>query len=186
VTKSDLYTNELKTLIHQGEVSKVMASWLGEGKCDLSNAAMRADFAGRLPDGYLAKVDFASMASAVEVRTPFLDYRLVELSQQIPSKLKIKDGGKYIWKEIVKDKIPVEIINRRKMGFSLPLDSMLKKDMLPILESTIFSAHSLVSKYFEQSVVNRLWKDHCSGKADYSNHIWSILMLELWLKNLEK
>jgi asparagine synthase (glutamine-hydrolysing) len=183
ITKSDLYSDALKQQIQLGSSTKLMAEWMKSEAGDFPNNAMLADIRGRLPDGYLAKVDFASMASAVEVRTPFLDYRLVEHSQQLPSYLKLKNGGKYIWKEIVKNKLPKSIIERKKMGFALPLHRIIMNELRPVVEGLVLAEGSHISEMFNRKTIMRLWKDHCEGRADYSNHIWSLLILELWLRH---
>ena len=147
---------------------------------------MLADLRGRLADGYLTKTDIATMASAVELRPPFLDHRLIELSQYMPSEYKIKNGsGKYIWKEIVKDKIPAEIINRRKMGFSIPLDKIIKCELKEMVEENIISDDCRIAERFNMATIKKMWQDHLRGEADYSNHIWSLLVLELWLRKYD-
>jgi asparagine synthase (glutamine-hydrolysing) len=186
ITKKDLYGERLGSLVDSHASVDLMSKWLLGPSGDLPNRAMLADLRGRLPDGYLAKVDFASMASAVEVRTPFLDRRLVERSQQLPSSLKLKNGGKHIWKEIVKEKLPKSIIERKKTGFALPMHTILMKELRPMVEGLVLAEGSHISEMFNHKTILRLWKDHCEGRADYSNHIWSLLILELWLNNLEK
>ena len=160
-----------------------MKNWFMGKTDDVVNGAMLADINGRLADGYMTKIDIASMASAVEVRPPFLDYRLVEISQKIPSGLKIKHGNaKYIWKKIIKDKLPKEIINRSKAGFSIPLHLIIKNELKGMIENNILSENSIISEVFSVQKIKDLWNDHLEEKADYSNHLWSLLMLELWLK----
>lgn len=182
LTKDDLFNSELKQIINPTVGAKLMKEWFGASG-ELSNDAMVADLSGRLPDGYLAKTDFATMAAALEIRPPFLDYRLAELAEAIPEKFKIKGAeGKWLWKEIIKDRIPSEIINRKKSGFSIPLDKILKDELRLQAEDILLNKQSLVSKYFDTETMSKLWQDHLSNKADYSNHIWSIIMLELWLK----
>lgn len=182
ITKSDLYLPEFKKRIEVEHVAKKMKGWFGTNP-DKCNAAMRADILSRLADGYLTKVDIAMMTHAVEARPPFLDHRLVEMSQKIPSSLKINHNKtKYLWKKTVQDKIPTSIIMRPKIGFSIPLDAVLKTRLKEYVESTILQKNALISSYFSSVVVKKMWKDHMENKADYSNHIWSILMLELWLK----
>lgn len=186
ITKADLYRPELKNKIDMHFAAKQMKSWFGNQK-DLVNAAMHADIVGRLADGYLTKVDVAMMQSAVEARPPFLDHRLVEMSQRIPSSLKIVGKNqKQIWKETIKDKVPASIINRRKVGFGIPLHAILKTDLREKLEATILQPNALVAEHFSLPVMKQLWSDHLAGKADYSNHLWSIFMLELWLKKYSK
>lgn len=182
LTKSDLYLPEFKNRVNTNTAWLKMENWFGDSD-DAFNNAMVADIRGRLADGYLTKTDIATMASAVELRPPFLDHRLVELSMCIPGKLKIKgDRTKWLWKEIVKDKIPKEIIKRKKMGFSIPLHNIIKTDLKEMVEGNILSPNSMIAEVFSIEIINKLWFDHLKNKADYSNHLWSLLTLELWLK----
>ncbi len=183
ITKTDLYLPELKKNILDENALEYMKKWFKSVSSDLVNNAMLADIKGRLADGYLAKVDFSSMAHAIEIRAPFLDPRLVQSSLSMPSKLKIKNGrGKYIWKEIVKGKIPESIMLRPKAGFGIPLHALMIKEMKGLIEGVLLSNTSEVQKYFSRTVMIQMWNQHIVGVADYSNHLWSLLMLELWLK----
>jgi asparagine synthase (glutamine-hydrolysing) len=183
ITKEDLYLKDFNQQLNLDFTEKMMIKWFESQSQDMANKAMLADIRGRLADGYLTKTDIATMAHAVELRPPFLDHRLVELSQSMPSRYKIQHGtGKYIWKDIVKDKIPAEIINRRKAGFSIPLHEIIKNELRGVVEDNILSGNCRLAEYFEIKSIKNLWQDHLKGTADYSNHLWSLLILELWLK----
>lgn len=188
LTKKDLWLPEWQRGLQDAAVALKFKEWFGDPRgADIANRAMRADLTGRLADGYLTKVDMASMLSAVEVRAPFLDHRLVELSQRMPSSFKLKGGKtKLIWKEIIKDKVPEQVINRSKAGFSIPLGEIMKSDLKEIIIGSIISPNSRVSRFFSDKTIKLMWNDHLAGRADYSNHLWSILMLELWLKNYQE
>ncbi len=187
ITKEDLYTDELKKIVDLDFSEKLMARWLGRGRVGqygLMNRAMLADVVGRLGDNYLLKVDFASMVYALENRAPFLDHRLVELALSLPEKYKVKDGQvKWIWKEIIKDKIPVEIIKRRKVGFGIPIGSWMRNELYDFLRDSLVVHDSPLYRYFDRSVINKLLEDHKKGKADYSNHLWCLLLLNFWFKD---
>lgn len=182
ITKDDLYLAEFKNIIDVNGAWQSMVKWFGD-TTDSINNAMIADIRGRLADGYLTKTDIASMSSAVELRAPFLDYRLVELSGRIPSGLKIRyNNEKWLWKQVVRDKIPTEIINRKKIGFSIPLHIIIKTELKTMIEDNILSSNSRIAEVFSVNTIKQLWSDHLKNKADYSNHLWSLLILELWLK----
>jgi asparagine synthase (glutamine-hydrolysing) len=182
ITKHDLYLPEFMRHIDSNYAWKKMNSWFGQSR-DLQNNAMIADIQGRLADGYLTKTDIATMASATELRPPFLDYRLVELAMSIPAQIKMKHNQeKWLWKEIVKNKIPEEIINRKKIGFGIPLHEIIKNELKDVVEETILPSSSRISEVFNIKTIQRLWVDHIQHKADYSNHLWSLLVAELWLR----
>jgi asparagine synthase (glutamine-hydrolysing) len=183
VTKSDLYLKVVAEQVSQNATTSIMTNWFGQSTGDIANAAMFADINSRLPDGYLAKVDFASMANAVEVRTPFLDKRLVALSQITPSKKKIYGHKtKVIWRNVIAGKVPAEIINRPKRGFAIPLNHIVQNEMRAYINETLLSSDSILQNYFKSATIRKLLADHESKQADYSNHIWSLVMFELWLK----
>jgi asparagine synthase (glutamine-hydrolysing) len=158
LTKTDLYRKELKDELNLNAFVEIMKQWFGGIRVpDVVNQSMVVDIKGQLADGYLTKMDVATMANSLEVRPPFLDYRLVERSVQMPSSLKIKEGkSKYIWKEIIKNKIPIEIIERPKTGFSIPLDVIMKTHLKPLIEDVLLSNHSLIARYFLPQTIQRL------------------------------
>ena len=90
-----------------------------------------------LPDNFLVKVDRASMANSLEVRSPFLDYRFVEFSQRIPTRWKVDlFNTKKLMREIIKDILPKQIVNRGKQGFTPPLEKwILSKEYVPDLKN---------------------------------------------------
>ena len=122
----NLITNEFKKWSE-----KNMKYCLKKSKGSLSEALRIYDLLfNTLGDKFLVKVDRASMNQALEVRSPFLDYRFIEFGQKIPSKWKTSlFQGKILLKEIVKDLIPEEIIKRKKQGFEPPIDKwIMEKD----------------------------------------------------------
>ncbi len=186
LTKDDLYTDELKQKINLDLSEKIMSEWMGDGvvkKYGAMNRAMLADIVGRLGDNYLMKVDFASMIYALENRAPFLDHRLVQLALSLPEKYKVRDGQvKWIWKQIVQDKIPAEIIARRKAGFGIPIGAWMRNELYDYVRDNLVKSDSMLYRYFNKSCIIKLLEDHKKDLADYSNHLWCLLLLESWLK----
>jgi asparagine synthase (glutamine-hydrolysing) len=133
-----------------------------------------------LADDILTKVDRASMAVSLEVRSPLLDHRLMELAARIPSHLKLRGGaGKYIFKRAVSRILPPEILARRKQGFVLPLAEWLRADLRALAESALFDS-SMQDSLLNRATVERLWRQHQSGLRDYARPLWAILMFRLW------
>lgn len=182
LTKQNLYKTTLQSLVKEPSLYGLFSGWLKTAQSDPAQQAMVADLRGRLADGYLTKVDLAAMANAVEVRPPFLDHRLVTRAVQLPAAFKLPNGGKGIWKEIVQEYIPDQILNRPKVGFSIPLDELLRTDFSGSIRDVLLDPGAKLYEHFEYTVVQQLWSDHQGHRADYSNHIWSLLMLELWLR----
>lgn len=186
ITKDDLYTAEMRAAIDFNFTEKLMSTWLGLGRVERyghKNRAMLADIVGRLGDNYLMKVDYTSMVAALENRTPFLDHRLVELALSLPDKFKVKHGVvKWIWKDIVKSKVPAPIIARRKAGFGIPIGEWMRHELSDYVNDNLLQTESKLYRYFDKQTIARLIRDHHQGQADYSNHIWCLLLLDRWLK----
>lgn len=141
--------------------------------------AMQADLLTYLPDAMLVKVDVASMAHSLEVRSPFLDHKVVEFAASLPLQYKIQSNeGKYLLKKAMERYLPPEILYRRKKGFSIPLARWLRKDMRSYVEEVLVSGEEL--PYFAQDSVRALFDAHVEGKGNYAAHLWAIVNLYLW------
>tara|TARA_B100000315_G_scaffold214536_1_gene213193 strand:- start:2027 stop:3961 length:1935 start_codon:yes stop_codon:yes gene_type:complete len=141
-----------------------------------------------LPGDLLVKVDIASMANSLEVRSPFLDHRLVEFAASIPHKYKMKRMvKKYLLKKVASKLIPQENIYRRKMGFGVPVGRWFRYELKDFLREILLSPASLSRGYFKPQKVKSLVEAHISGQKDYNFQLWSLMMLELWhLKFVDK
>ena len=96
------------------------------------------DFRLYLEDNLLVKVDRASMACSLELRTPFLDHRLIEFAEGLPGNLKVRRFQlKYILKKAVERWLPHEIVYRQKRGFSVPIASWMRNELRPLVDETL-------------------------------------------------
>lgn len=137
-----------------------------------------------LPGDILVKVDRMSMAHSLEVRAPLLDYEMIEFAAKIPSILKFNKGEKkYILKKTFNRLLPDNILYRKKMGFSVPLDSWLRNELKLKFEHKVLAAENGVSDYFNMHQIETLWQLHQSQKADNSAQLWSLLMFQMWWDN---
>jgi asparagine synthase (glutamine-hydrolysing) len=133
-----------------------------------------------LPDDILVKVDRMSMAHALEVRAPFLDYRIIEFAASLPSTWKIKGNDKkIILRKAFSRLFPGGILNRPKHGFTVPLDAWFRTELKPLAERCLLQQPSLAD-YLNPSAVQRLWQEHQEKKANHGVLLWSLLMLALW------
>lgn len=125
--KQELYSDQMRDLVGSASTEAHVRDLYGQaGTNDPLNRALFVDFESLLPDQVLAFVDRLSMAHSVEVRPPFLDYRIVEYAATLPGRMKIKQGRvKHILKEAVRGLIPDEVIDRPKEGFVLPINQWL-------------------------------------------------------------
>lgn len=151
------------------------------GTTDPLNRALACDFSLLLPDQVLAFVDRLSMAHSVEVRPPFLDYRLMEYAARLPGAMKLKLGrSKHILKEAVRGLIPDEVIDRPKEGFVLPLDAWLRKELRSSLESILDPERLNIHGLLCGRRVRQLMDDHFTGATNNGPKLWNLLMFQKW------
>lgn len=133
-----------------------------------------------LPDQMLVKVDKISMANSLETRAPLLDYRIVELMYQVDKSLKMptyKDKGvKYMLKSVMTNKLPDEILNRKKQGFEVPLREWFKDKEFDNVLNTNYS-----STEFNTPKLKKLIEENKKGQFDHGTLLWRILLLQRWL-----
>jgi len=134
-----------------------------------------------LPNDILIKADRMSMAASLELRSPFLDYRLIEYAANIPSRYKLRYGHtKYILRRAMRNVLPKEILRRGKMGFVTPIASILKRELRAYAEDVLLDKQSESRRYFDPRFVRRVLREHAEGKADHHSIIWRLLILEEW------
>jgi asparagine synthase (glutamine-hydrolysing) len=135
----------------------------------------------RLPDFVIHHLDRTSMAHSLEARVPFLDHKLVEFCARIPASLKMRWGQeKYILRRAAEKVLPPEIANRKKRGLAAPVDQWMR-GTLPDFATEYFQEDCLREKgYFNPGVVFRLLKMHRSGKGDYGDLLFGVLLVQIW------
>jgi asparagine synthase (glutamine-hydrolysing) len=141
--------------------------------------------------GYLAgdlmfKVDMATMAHSLECRSPFLDHRLFEYCGKLPESYLIdpvSGKGKRLFALSCQDVVPKEVFNRPKMGFSAPVDRWLKGPLAEPLELTLLGSDSKIVDHFNPDTIRRIIHEHRTGQADHAYKLWSLLVLELWMRS---
>ena len=176
-------------LLYEMEHSKVEESlekifeWAESYGFDNLNLMLYMDLKTWLPDDLLSKVDRMSMAASLEARVPYLDHRLVEFAFSLPSSMKLRGNtGKYILERAAAKYLPGEIINRRKMGFGVPLASWFRKELRPLLVDTLHSEKFQKRGYFNIAKTEEVLQEHLSGKKDHHLLLYGLLLVELWHK----
>ena len=178
--KRDLYTAEFASALD------VTGNWmerLFEGTKDLDpvEAAMSVDIDSYLPYDLLVKVDITSMANSLEARSPFLDHVVMEFAASLPASLKLKGSSlKSLLKSSFSDLLPAENVNRRKMGFGVPVGEWFRGSLRGLLKDTLLSDQAKNRGYFNSDVTRRMFDEHVNGRADHAFKLWNLLMLELW------
>ncbi len=182
--KDLLYTPTFREMTaSSGSDALILAAYESSGAPDFVDATLSVDATLYLPDDLLVKVDIASMAHSLEARSPMVDHPFMEFSASIPSDLKLRGRvKKYIFKQAVKALLPAAVLDRPKMGFSVPLDRWFREDLRDMAYDVLLSRRSRERGLFREDVVRSLLDDHVSGRASSSFQIWTLLFLELWFQ----
>ena len=141
-----------------------------------------SDFVAYLPGDLLVKVDIATMANSLELRSPFLDVNVVEWGVSLPRKYKIKGlETKHILKDVARSLVPAELIDRPKMGFGIPRAEWLRTGMREMLVDTLTDTTVTQRGWFNSTEVRKVIDLHMAGE-DKDNLLWPMLILELWAR----
>ncbi len=139
------------------------------------------DFRLYLEDDLLVKIDRASMACSLELRTPYLDHRLIEFAFGLPASLKVRHLRlKYLLKEAVSRWLPHRIVYRQKRGFSVPISQWMRRELRPLLDETLREEKLRNGGIFNGRYVRRLLDEHWSGRADHRRTLWPLFCFQLW------
>jgi asparagine synthase (glutamine-hydrolysing) len=142
---------------------------------------LEVDVSTYLVDDLIAKIDIATMAHALEARSPFLDHELMQLAASIPGDMKVRGGEKkWILRHALRPWLPGDILDRPKQGFSVPLSSWLRTDLHGWAREILLDPRSLDRGYFDPAAVHRLLDRHAAGTDADAKRIWALVMAELW------
>jgi asparagine synthase (glutamine-hydrolysing) len=156
---------------------------------DLVRRMLYVDCHGWLSDNLLERGDRMSMAASLELRPPFLDVDVVELAFRLPTSVKIrmKSGrpvGKWVVKELARRHLPPSIVDRRKVGFRVPLASWFRTGLREFARDTLLDPSSFVSHLMDRRTVADLLDSHERGRRNEEIRIWTLLSLEVWSRTL--
>ncbi|OGS17877.1 MAG: asparagine synthase (glutamine-hydrolyzing) [Elusimicrobia bacterium RIFOXYA2_FULL_50_26] len=180
--KAALYSADMRNLLDGKNCSSHLENlFIGAPANNDIDRLLYTDIMSYLPECLLVKMDIASMANSLEARSPFLDHELIELAAHMPAGLKLHGlTGKYILKKALRNMLPAAILNRKKMGFAIPVHHWFRGDLKNYISDILLSPQFLQRNYFDKNAVERLIKEHNQGAAEHGYRLWSLLMLELW------
>ena len=142
---------------------------------------MALDTTGYLPDDILHKVDRAAMAVSLETRVPLLDHRLVALAWRLDPSVRVRDGvGKWILREILARDVPMDLLERPKSGFAVPIGRWLRGPLRPWAEDLLAPDVIAREGLLDVTEVRRLWDAHLADRSDTASAIWPVLMFRAW------
>ena len=148
---------------------------------ELIESIQRNDIDYYLLNDILTKVDRASMDNSLEVRSPFLDHKLVERAFKVPSLQKMRGNNqKIILKDILGKYIPKNLYDRPKMGFGIPIENWLKKDKMIKRCDDVFYNTDWHYLGYNKNRISKIWDDYKKYKSYPASKIWSYLISGLW------
>ena len=148
---------------------------------------MLADFQTYLPDDIFVKVDRASMAVSLETRAPYLDPDVVRFAWTLPLDLKQRGGqGKWLVRELLARHVPRELIDRPKMGFSVPIHSWLRGPLREWAEDLLDERRLAEDGLLDAKPVRAAWRAHLSGRSNEQARLWSVLMFQAWQRQRQR
>lgn len=143
------------------------------------------DSTAYLPDDILVKVDRAAMAYSLETRAPFLDHQVVEHAWRLPETMKKRDGQqKWILKQLLREYIPNDLIDKPKMGFGIPLHLWLRGPLKDWAEDLLSESALARHGVFNVAKIREIWRQHSDGERNWAYRLWTVLMLCQWLESV--
>jgi asparagine synthase (glutamine-hydrolysing) len=140
-----------------------------------------ADYQTRLPEHSLMLTDRMTMAHGLELRSPFLDHELVEMMASFPVETKIKGRQlKYILRQLGRDYLPEEILNRGKQGFMFPVAYWFRNELYDFLCNYLLGSHFITEGIFQRQTVVKLLEEHQQNRVDHHVRLWMLLNLAVW------
>jgi asparagine synthase (glutamine-hydrolysing) len=165
-----------------GEAERLVTQVFDAGHADsVLHAAMLADLGSYLPGDLLALADRVSMRHSLEVRVPFLDHPLVELMAAAPDDLKVHGRTKKVlMREAFRGLLPASILERRKVGFSVPLALWLRTDLRATMEEILSETEVRHLPFVRYPEVERIKAEHLAGRANHESRLWALINLVCW------
>ena len=163
------------------ELSQPVREW------DAADQVFYLDVVSYLVNDLLFMADQMGMAHSLEIRVPFCDHLLVENLMRHPWQHKVGSFSlKKLLKKIMRKDLPVEILNRKKQGFMIPIGTWMKNELRPMFEAYFDPGRLRRQGLFDPQQVNALFQDHLSGKVQKTNQLWALLVFQLWHERMEK
>ena len=136
-----------------------------------------------LPGDLLVKMDVATMAHSLEVRSPLLDHVFMETVASMPALAKLRGRrSKHLFKKMLSEWLPPDVLNRRKMGFGVPLDHWFRNRLKGLPAEVLLDPVAANRGLFRRSEIERLVAGQLAGTANNGNKLWALLQLELWFR----
>jgi asparagine synthase (glutamine-hydrolysing) len=179
-----MYAPELQEQLRAGAaLDAIKEPWLESDAGDRVNRLLDVDVNTYLPGDLLVKMDIATMAHSLEVRSPLLDHELMELCARFPGDWKLSGGvSKKLFRDAVSPWLPKSLLERPKQGFGVPIDAWFRGPLRELPREILLDERARARGFFREAYVRSLIDDHVSARRDNSGRIWALVQLELWLR----
>lgn len=178
--RARLFSPDFLRQIDPAHPAKVFAACLDKSRSPLKRM-LYADIKIWLPDNLLLRGDQMTMAASLEERVPFLDHKLVELAAKIPDAWLLRGfKTKVFFRRMTRGILSAETLNRRKVGFTVPVAPWFRGALRPLLQDVLLSPAAKARGYFDARRVEQLLEEHVHGKRDRHKQLWALLNFELW------
>ena len=179
--RSSLWSREAKEKVDLLKSKEWFNSiWIGARAQGAKDRALAVDIATYLPEDLNFKTDFSSMAHGLELRSPYQDFKFLELCGRIDGNIKFHGGiTKSILKQIAKEYVPESVNDRKKMGFGFPRASWLRNELRSTVSDVLLSTEAKSRGWFNQEEIQKLITMHSQG-VDRDRILWPLLVIELW------
>lgn len=148
---------------------------------DPLQAMQQVDIEGYLTDDILVKVDRASMAVALEVRCPLLDWRVADFALGLPSSMRLgPGGGKLVLRNLLSRMVPRPLFERPKAGFGVPIAEWLRGPLRDWADALLDPHRLREDGLFDPQMVGRIWRQHLAASHNHEQLLWSVLMFQAW------
>ena len=147
---------------------------------------MFLDLMTYLPDDILTKVDRSAMNVSLETRAPFLHHKVVEYAHNLPVQHKLCMSpyrGKIILQNLLSKYLPLEIFDRPKMGFGVPIDDWLRNDLREWAGDNLSNEHLERLGIFKPEIIRKRFDEHIKGTKQWHYFLWKVLMFVEWQKH---
>jgi asparagine synthase (glutamine-hydrolysing) len=183
--REQLYAPDFRAALGDGRFAPavVEAPYRESDAEDAVNRLLDLDVHTQLPCGLLVKMDIATMAHSLEVRSPLLDHRFMELAAGLPGSWKLQARTrKKIFKDALRPWLPDHILDRPKTGFGVPIGTWFRGDLKNVPREILLDPRSLERGFFREARLRGIIDEHVAGVHDHANKLWALIQLELWLR----
>jgi asparagine synthase (glutamine-hydrolysing) len=184
----EMLSPELRTIVEEHPPDAAMSTqYQRVSRLPELDQILYANLRTYLPDDLAVKMDRMSMANSLEARSPFLDTALIDFMARLPAKRKVGLRRlKPVLRESFYPLLPREVWDRPKHGFGVPMGTWFRGELGTMFEDEVLAKDSRTTDLLAPETLARLWREHRAGEAEHGSRLWTVLMLERWLRSLER